>query len=160
MAVALPPLRERRRRQRADAKGFYGRRGWRFVSIDDSKPTRMTSLGVPGQPSTVFVNAKGQIVCRIIGSASEPARKRHQARDQAVEPSSLSTHLASRSRSAQVRVRSSVLRAPDRPRLRGDAAGQRRAGELKPSRSAHALGLASSSRCSAPAQAFFEGLLS
>ena len=53
-----------------DAKAFYRRHGWRFVSIDDPNRTRMTSLGVPGQPSTVFVNAKGAIVARIIGPAS------------------------------------------------------------------------------------------
>ena len=53
-----------------DAKGFYRRHGWRFVSIDDPKRTRMASLGVPGQPSTVFVNTKGTIVARIIGPAS------------------------------------------------------------------------------------------
>lgn len=52
------------------AKGFYQRHGWHFLSIDDPTRTRMTSLGVPGQPSTVFVNAKGTIVARIIGPAS------------------------------------------------------------------------------------------
>ena len=54
----------------ADARSFYRRHGWHFVSIDDPTRTRMTSLGVPGQPSTVFVNAKGAIVARIIGPAS------------------------------------------------------------------------------------------
>ena len=53
-----------------DAKGFYRRHGWHFVSIDDPKRSRMASLGVPGQPSTIFVNAKGTIVTRIIGQAS------------------------------------------------------------------------------------------
>lgn len=53
-----------------DAKGFYRRHGWRFSSIDDPKRTRMASLGVPGQPSTVFVNAKRVIVARIIGPAT------------------------------------------------------------------------------------------
>lgn len=55
----------------ADAKRFYRKYGWRFVSIDDPKKSRMASLGVPGQPSTVFVDAKGKIVSRIIGEASE-----------------------------------------------------------------------------------------
>lgn len=53
-----------------DAKGFYRRHGWRFSSIDDPARTRMASLAVPGQPSTLFVNAKRKIVARIIGPAS------------------------------------------------------------------------------------------
>ena len=53
-----------------DAKRFYRRHGWHFVSIDDPSRSRMASLGVPGQPSTIFVNAKGKIVARIIGQAS------------------------------------------------------------------------------------------
>ena len=53
-----------------DARGFYRRHGWHFVSIDDPARTRMASLGVPGQPSTVFVNARGTIIARIIGPAS------------------------------------------------------------------------------------------
>ncbi len=53
-----------------DAKGFYRRHGWHFSSIDEPTRTRMAVLGVPGQPSTVFVNAKREIVARIIGPAS------------------------------------------------------------------------------------------
>ena len=52
------------------AKSFYRHHGWHFSSIADPTRTRMASLGVPGQPSTVFVNAKRVIVARIIGPAT------------------------------------------------------------------------------------------
>lgn len=55
----------------ADAKAFYKKHRWTFASIDDPKRERQRKLGLPGQPSTVFVNRKGDIVSRIIGPGTE-----------------------------------------------------------------------------------------
>jgi thiol-disulfide isomerase/thioredoxin len=55
----------------SDAKGFYKTHHWNFVSIDDPNRDRQRKLGLPGQPSTVFVNRKGDIVARIIGGGTE-----------------------------------------------------------------------------------------
>ena len=55
----------------SDAKSYYKKYGWTFASIDDPKRERQFKLGLPGQPSTVFVNAAGKIVDKVIGAASE-----------------------------------------------------------------------------------------
>ena len=55
----------------SDAKGFYKKYGWTFASIDDPKRERQFKLGLPGQPSTIFVNAAGNVVGKVIGAASE-----------------------------------------------------------------------------------------
>ena len=57
--------------QPSGAKAFYDRHGWTFPSIDDPQRERMARVGVPGQPSFIFLDRGGAIVGRVIGAASE-----------------------------------------------------------------------------------------
>jgi thiol-disulfide isomerase/thioredoxin len=51
------------------ARAFYRRFGWRHPSIDDPSGSKAQSLGIQGQPITYFLNARHEIVDRILGAS-------------------------------------------------------------------------------------------
>ena len=57
----------------AGAKAYYKRHGWTFPSIDDPDGSLTAALGVPGQPSAIFLDARGRIVGRLVGRSGAEA---------------------------------------------------------------------------------------
>lgn len=53
------------------AKAFYARWGWHHPSIADPHGELAARLGIQGTPTTFFLNAKHQIVTRLVGATNE-----------------------------------------------------------------------------------------
>lgn len=54
---------------RGAARAFYERYAWRHPSIFDPTGAKSDSLGVRGLPTTLFLNARHEIVARIVGES-------------------------------------------------------------------------------------------
>lgn len=53
---------------RADARRFYREHRWRHASIFDPRGELAAQLGLSGMPTTYFLNARHEIVTRIVGA--------------------------------------------------------------------------------------------
>jgi thiol-disulfide isomerase/thioredoxin len=52
------------------AKAFYSEFGWAHPSIEDTNGAIADKLGLQGLPTTLFLDARGRIVSRIVGASS------------------------------------------------------------------------------------------
>lgn len=52
------------------AKAFYAEFGWTHPSIADPSGSMAASYGLQGLPTTVFIDARGRIVSRIVGASN------------------------------------------------------------------------------------------